>query len=483
MPSIKYNNKEFQFNNIYYVDSDKGLDSNNGSVISPLKTVNYAISKCATTGDAIFALAGTHDVTRIAGSYDSGGLWDDNKAISFFGEQGKTIFLCDGTKHDGRDTHCIMFSNAGTKAYQITFDFKVGKRSSNNYQSSICGGTGNAIKGEVINCLFIIDGTIPNFTYSNSGTTITKFTNCSFDVKANFVGSYSGQGFTIENCATNFSFYGEGTRKNSQNLVRFDSNYHITNHNETNQNIGVFSGEFSWYSSWNTSGILLKSNNKTYSLKSSNTIYETKMISNTSPSPFVISASSVYSTSYPAWKAFNGDKKSTSGNCWLTVSGQAIGWVQIDYGKTIDVTNVEICGIHTTDITMQPKDFQILASNDGINFREILSVKNETFQSLEIKEYKTKLVRARYFRFNISKNGGLAYTGIGNIEFSSNSIGVSELLNHRVLDFFNYGASSFNGLGFIASGKNYILQDTVSENSEGLWKTELNRKPLSIGFN
>lgn len=92
MPTIRNNKKDFTFNNIYYVDSLNGSDSNDGSNKSPLLTVNHAISRCSLKGDAIFAKAGTHDVTRIAGDFDSGGLWDDNKEIYFFGLKEKLFF-------------------------------------------------------------------------------------------------------------------------------------------------------------------------------------------------------------------------------------------------------------------------------------------------------------------------------------------------------------------------------------------------------
>lgn len=92
MPIIRNNQTEFTFNNIYYVDSLNGSDSNNGSNNSPFLTVSHAISKCSLKGDAIFAKAGTYDVTRIAGDFDSGGLWDGNKEIYFLGKKKKPSF-------------------------------------------------------------------------------------------------------------------------------------------------------------------------------------------------------------------------------------------------------------------------------------------------------------------------------------------------------------------------------------------------------
>lgn len=484
MPIIKFRDKAMTFNNIYYVDSTKGSDSNTGSYSSPFQTINHAVSKCVTTGDAIFAKAGTHDVTRIAGEYDSGGLWDDNKAISFFGEQGKTIFLCDGTKHKGRDTHCIMFKNAETKAYQITFDFRVGGRTG-NYSTSICGGV-TAAKGEIINCLFKIDSNYPNFCYSNNGTSITKFTNCIFEVKTNFVGSYSGAGFTIENCATNFSFAGEGTRKNICNTATFDSNYHIVNFDESALNICVYEGIYSWDYTWNINVFLLRDNNRIYSLESKDTWYNTNMTSNNTPAPLVASASSGWSSDYPAWKSFNGTNIVSSYDVWVSANGQLTGWIQIDYGKSLRVNKLRLEATSDAGYLMaNPKTFNILYSNDGINFSKATTIRNQTNWTVkENREYVFKEFKARYIRIEVIENNGYSnYVTIGEILFGYKTIALKQIPILSLRNFISYGCYSSNIPPIPTITKDYILQDEVSENEEGLWTTQLDRKPLSISFN
>lgn len=484
MPTIKFKDKELPFNNIYYVDSTNGSDSNSGSKNSPFLTVNYAISICATAGDAIYAKAGTHDVTRIAGTYDSGGLWDENKAISFFGEQGKTVFLCDGTKHSGRDTHCIMFQNAETKAFQITFDFRVGGRQG-NYSTSICGGVTTA-KGEIINCLFKIDSNYPNFTYSNNGTSVTKFTNCIFEVKTNFIGSYSGVGFTIENCATNFSFMGEGTRKNIYNSATFDSNYHVTNFDESALNMGVYEGVYSWDYTWNSSVFLLRDNNKLYSLESIDTWYSTNMTSDKTPVPLVASASSVYGSSFPAWKSFNGTNIVSSYDVWASANGQLTGWIQIDYGKSLKVNRLRLGATSDADyLPANPKTFNILYSNDGITFSKATTIRNQTNWTVkENREYVFKEFKARYIRIEVLENNGHTnYVTIGEILFGCKTFTLKQIPILSLSNFIDYGFNNTDIPPTPSITKDYILQDETSENSEGLWTTKLYRKPLSISFN
>lgn len=256
MQTIAINNEKLTFNNIYYVDVNGDDANGTGSRDNPFKTVNYAVTKCATSGDAIYALEGVHDVTRIAGTYDSGGLYDGGKAISFIGEKHKTVFLCDGTKHASRDTHAIMFTNAGSKAYQIIFDQRVGTRSG-NYPTSITGaGDHGAVLGEIINCVIKTDSPTPSTTYSNSATSTIKFTNCVFDVKANFVASYSGNGSQKINCACNYNMDNVNLTTCITNAT-FDDKYNITsagwentgtglNYDGTIANIGVYGGLFEW---------------------------------------------------------------------------------------------------------------------------------------------------------------------------------------------------------------------------------------------
>ena len=52
--------------------------------------------------------------------------------------------------------------------------------------------------------------------------------------------------------------------------------------------------------------------------------------------------------------------------------------------------------------------------------------------------------------------------------------------NSSKQNFLNYGMNTTTSLDGVFISKKYVLQDTVSENEDGLWTTQLNRKPLSI---
>lgn len=483
MPKITVGDKELTFNNIFYVDSTNGLDTNDGSKSSPFATVNYAVSKCATAGDAIYALAGTHDVTRIAGTYDSGGLWDDNKAISFIGKKGKTIFLCDGRKHSGRDTHCIMFKNEGTRAYQIIFDFHTGNRTL-NYETSICYGGGASVRGEVHNCVIKYNTNVaPSLMYGNSTSSTIKFVNCVFDVQKNFTSSYSGIGSTtLENCITNFTFYAEGTRVNVYNQCSFDSKYHISNHNEINLGVGVYSGLYRWVAD----KYLFKSKLRGYAFEDIERKLDFILTSDTSPSPFSVSSSGVYGVAYPAWKAFDRDIKTS----WLAPNGSTTNqWITLNFGEKVNIDLVSIQGISSAItsayvISANPKNLKIQGSNDNASWKELYYATSLTWTQEEIKTFSFEnYEKFQYIRIFIESNNGAPYIGVSEIKFGFKGLKSYKTPTFSQRNFSDYGMTLIPPMNRVVFEDNHILQDTVSENIDGLWTTKLDRKPLSISFN
>ncbi|WP_333880072.1 discoidin domain-containing protein [Lysinibacillus capsici] len=477
MPTIKINKQVLTFNNIYYVDSTKGLDTNDGSLSSPFATVNYAVTKCATDGDAIFAKAGTHDVTRIAGTYDSGGLWDDNKAISFIGEKGKTIFLCDGTKHSGRDTHCIMFKNAGTRAYQIIFDFNTGNRTL-NYETSICYA-GSNVSGEVHNCVIRYSKNVsPSLMYGNSTSATIKFVNCVFDVQKNFTSSYSGIGSTtLENCATNFTFFSEATRVNIYNQCTFDSKYHITNFNEVALNIGVYANTYRW----NFSSILFKKNDGVYSPITTQKALKENL------SKYVKSVTA--SGGLTPEKTIDGNATGSSSYSWYS-SGLPSAWIKYEFNDAIAIDRISILSYYYSGYE-GIKDFVIEASHTG-QFTGEQSVlytgthPNDTTSSFVQYSFPNH-IKYKFYRIDI-KN---IYYGNGNDNLSIvevqfwkdfDVISLLRLDSLSLENFVGYGGSNPFGCGLINS-RQYLLQESDKESTSGLLVSKVESKPLNINFN
>lgn len=227
---------------------------------------------------------------------------------------------------------------------------------------------------------------------------------------------------------------------------------------------------------------LIQSNNKAYSLESINA-YETNMTSNTSPSPLVASASSVYSSSYPAWRAFDGIKGNTTSR-WA--SSVLPARISLDFGKNTKVNFVELTSAIVTNGTNNnehPKTFTIQGSNDGQNWIDISNVENSQItKANQLKKFYTKLSNYRFYSLYIkTSNNSTSVTTIAEITFGFDNV-ITEIPIVNKKNIINYGSFNIDNLNGIYDTKSYILQDEVSRNEEGLYTTKLDRKPLSISF-
>ncbi|OXS65584.1 hypothetical protein B1B04_24970 [Lysinibacillus sp. KCTC 33748] len=231
--------------------------------------------------------------------------------------------------------------------------------------------------------------------------------------------------------------------------------------------------------------VLLKSNNKIYSFKSTNTIYETKMTSNTVPSPFVASASSEYNSNYSAWKAFNGTINTNQYDYWCT-NNIATGWVQIKYDSKKIVNRIRLTSSGTTaEVTKgTPKDFNILASNDGTNFVKLGKFSDQTNWGIaETREFTFfNMTAYQYYRLEALSSNGATYVSIGEILFGYNLNLLYSLPTISQQIFVDYGYTSLTNISRPIFNEIYILQNHVSKNEEGLWATQLDKKPLTISF-
>ena len=105
------------------------------------------------------------------------------------------------------------------------------------------------------------------------------------------------------------------------------------------------------------------------------------MTTNTSPAPYRVSAMSEYSASYAALKAFNstqGDSSWASGNTAFTGDTANSGecWIQIYLGGKKAATRVRWrtrTNGYGTLAQEQPKDFQILGSNDDAAWNDTIT--------------------------------------------------------------------------------------------------------------
>jgi hypothetical protein len=143
-----------------------------------------------------------------------------------------------------------------------------------------------------------------------------------------------------------------------------------------------------------------------------------KMTSNTTPSPYVISASSIYSTTFEAWRAFNGTLTDAN-DSWVTILNSIAGWIMIDLSV---ITKIDAISIHARNeaasLTASPKDLVIYGSNDGITFTEIRQALNQVvWSAAEGRLFKfAGSVSFRYYKISIASNNGGTYSQIGDIK-------------------------------------------------------------------
>ncbi|WP_155590559.1 discoidin domain-containing protein [Lysinibacillus cavernae] len=264
----------------------------------------------------------------------------------------------------------------------------------------------------------------------------------------------------------------------SQNLLLQEK--HITSTYVENQVYSALTPTLSSFKS-----VLLKSNDSIYSYESNNVKHVTKMTSNTTPSPLVTCASSIYSSSYPAWLAFNGTRTDVN-NCWITSSSLLTDqWVQIDFKDKKRVNHIEVVGMGV-NTTSSPKNFTVFGSNDGITFYPVLKINNQmNWGVFESRGFSfNHIVEYRYYRFHIHDNNGYAtYSGVVDIVYSLNGSALMMLNNSSIKSFLNYGSTRLFNMNKPMGNMGYVLEGIITDNSEYIMMKKINKKPLSISFN
>lgn len=143
-----------------------------------------------------------------------------------------------------------------------------------------------------------------------------------------------------------------------------------------------------------------------------------KMTSNTMPSPYVVSASSVYNATYDAWKAFNGTISDVY-DCWVSADGLKNGWIKFDFNSPKAICNYSIVNRnYSTAISTAPKDWTFEGSNNDSDWATLDARTNETNWLASQKRTYSFLnnTKYRYYRLNITSNNGDAFIAIGDIE-------------------------------------------------------------------
>lgn len=115
------NDKVTEYNgNILYVATNGDDTTGNGSQENPYATIGKAVEQ-ASDEDKIFVKEGTYNAEFK--SMDGGckaAVYDDNKKICIYGENEKTVLICDGTNVSSRDSALFCLKNQNSTVRNLT---------------------------------------------------------------------------------------------------------------------------------------------------------------------------------------------------------------------------------------------------------------------------------------------------------------------------------------------------------------------------
>lgn len=238
----------------------------------------------------------------------------------------------------------------------------------------------------------------------------------------------------------------------------------------------------SWYNK-----ILISSEDEYYSVIPEVVGTETavpQMTSNTTPSGRAFT-SSIYSTSYDAWKAFNRTEQVEGYN---SASGShKTGYLGYEFTSKVAVSNYSIKSNRSDLLNRSPKDWTFEGSNDGTNWIVLDTQVNQIWTTQYTdKEYIIDITKVRSFkmyRLNWTANGGNGIiTGINQLKV--HTVG-SILVLHNASEqtFINYGMNKDTSIDLTASKileQVYIVQDNTQLGSGKVFKKRIDTSRIPI---
>lgn len=127
------------------------------------------------------------------------------------------------------------------------------------------------------------------------------------------------------------------------------------------------------------------------------------MTSNTTPSPYVVSGSSIHLTRN-FYNVFTSDMTVS----WHSGSGNQ-HWIQLDFGNSVEVDYFSMSGASSH----APKEFSLYGSNDGAIYEKIYSTTETNWlASIETRLFKLNTTyKYRYYKISTASNNGYVAGG------------------------------------------------------------------------
>ena len=147
-----------------------------------------------------------------------------------------------------------------------------------------------------------------------------------------------------------------------------------------------------------------------------------------------VTSSGEVSGHFAAWKAMDNVDANAVNNSdsWATAGNS--GWLQVELPDAHSVMQYSLTSIALT-LGREPSEWQLLASNDGVNFVVIDTQTTQTgWASRETRTYTlSEPAEYRYFRLDITDNNGDSYTGIDAFQLYEGTNAESVGTEHEVL--------------------------------------------------
>lgn len=154
------------------------------------------------------------------------------------------------------------------------------------------------------------------------------------------------------------------------------------------------------------------------------------MVSNTSPSPVVISASNTYNATYAAFHAF--DQNVTAGEYWNTGTTSVPVWVKVYLGSG----NAKAISSYTvtapsSDATTVPKDWVIQGSNNDSDWTTLDTQTGISFSALEMKTFtlSSKSSSYLYYRMYITAKSDGGWLCLGQLELITSKATINSTIS------------------------------------------------------
>ena len=162
---------------------------------------------------------------------------------------------------------------------------------------------------------------------------------------------------------------------------------------------------------------------------------------------YVVSASSEYSDTFMAWKAFNKTVVDAE-DCWASAAGTTTGWIQIQLPNPLSACAFSISS-RNHNYCKDIVDFELLGSNDGENWDTLHSITEEpVWNARETRTYYFNNKQSYlYYRLNITKIRMVisadTYVSIG--EFDLFTAGQIDCIKYEPTYFMTVGEYTVQG--------------------------------------